>query len=80
MRRTTITLPDDLAKLADREVRRRGGSFSSLVRDALSRYLGVGGEDRPPLPFAALGASGHCHAARDLEEILDAEWTPDRRS
>ena len=80
MKRTTVTLTDDLALLADREVRRRGGSLSELVREALAAYLGLGGEARRRLPFAALGASGHRHTARDLEEILDSEWTPDSRS
>lgn len=79
MKRTTITLSDELARLAAREVRQRGGSLSELVREALAAYLGVGGDAPRRLPFAALGASGHRNTARDLEEILDAEWAPDRR-
>ena len=81
MKRTTISLPDDLARVADREARRRGGSFSELVREALAEYLGLGGEARRKLPFANLGGSGHRHTARDAEEILAREWAeePPRR-
>jgi hypothetical protein len=33
MKRATVTLPDDLADLVDREARRRQTSFSSLFHD-----------------------------------------------
>ena len=79
MRRTTITLTEDLARIADREVRRRGVSLSALVREALAAHFGLGGTTGRRLPFAALGASGHRNTARDMEEILDREWTSDRR-
>jgi hypothetical protein len=79
MKRTTITLTEDLARVAAREVRRRGVSLSELVREALTSHLGLGGVTRRKLPFAALGASGHRNTARDMEEILDREWTSDRR-
>ena len=79
MKRTTVTLSDDLAQLAERERRRRGVSMSELVRKALTALLGLGdAETKRKLPFAALGASGHRHTARDMEEILDAEWAADR--
>ncbi|MEM7245011.1 MAG: CopG family transcriptional regulator [Acidobacteriota bacterium] len=71
-----MTLTDDLAQLADREIRRRRVSMSALVREALASYLGVGGEAKRKLPFAALGASGHHDTARNMEAILDAEWSP----
>ena len=79
MKRTTITLSEDLARVADREVRRRGVSLSQLIREALAAHLGLGGLTRRRLPFAALGASGHRTTARDMEEILDREWTANRR-
>lgn len=79
MKRTTICVTDDLAILAGREVRRRGISLSELVREALAAHLGLGRKARRRLPFAALGASGQRNTARDMEEILDREWAPDRR-
>ena len=80
MRRTTISLPDDLADALEREARRRSLPTSAVARDALSHYLGFGraGEKRD-LPFAALGRSGHDTTARDMEDLLEQEWAPDVR-
>ena len=78
MKRTTITLSDDLARVAERGARRRGVSLSALVRDALRAYLGLGGTAARRLPFAALGGSGRRHTARGMEGILAREWAPDR--
>jgi predicted transcriptional regulator len=80
MRRTTISLPDELADALEREARRRSLPASAIARDALSDYLGFGqvGEKRD-VPFAALGRSGHDTTARDMEELLEREWAPDAR-
>lgn len=79
MKRTTVTLSDDLAGALKREARRRRLSVSQITREALAAHLGLDGEQPRRLPFAALGASGHRTTARDLEEILAAEWTRARR-
>ncbi len=79
MRRTTISLPDDLADALEREARRRSLPVSAIARDALSDYLGFGREGERDLPFAALGRSGHDSTARDMEDLLEREWTPDAR-
>jgi len=76
MKRTTVSLPDELAQLLKREAQRRGASISGLVREALAAHLSSGDMQPRRLPFAALGASGEHHTARDLEEILAAEWDP----
>ncbi len=80
MRRTTISLPDELADALEREARRRALPASAIARDALSDYLGIGraGEERE-LPFAAVGHSGQNTTARDMEELLDREWDLDAR-
>lgn len=78
MKRTTISLPDDLALAAEREARRRRVSVSELARQALAEHLGLNGAVRRPLPFAALGRSGRRDTAERLEELLGEEWTPDR--
>jgi hypothetical protein len=77
MKRTTISLPDDIAMLAEREARRRGTSVSEVARQALAEHLGMGQDAPRALPFASLGASGHRHTARDLEQVLAAEWERD---
>jgi Arc/MetJ-type ribon-helix-helix transcriptional regulator len=79
MKRTTVSLPDDLAGALEREARRRRLSVSQITREALAAHLGLEGGKPRRLPFAALGASGHRTTARDLEEILAAEWTRARR-
>ena len=77
MKRTTISLPDDVALLIERDARRRGCSVSEVTRQALLEHLGHTSGVVKPLAFAALGASGHSHTARDMEAILDEEWVSD---
>jgi predicted transcriptional regulator len=80
MRRTTISLPDELADALEREARRRSLPASAIARDALSDYLGIGraGEQRE-LPFAAVGRSGQKTTAREMEELLERDWDQDAR-
>jgi predicted transcriptional regulator len=80
MKRTTISLPDDLAVAVQREARRRNRSVSQLARDALARELGLAGDQPRQLPFAALGRSGHRTTAQEMEELLAHEWDDDRRN
>jgi predicted transcriptional regulator len=74
MRRTTITLPDELGAVLMREARRRETSVSALVRDAIGSFLGLTDTKPRRLAFAAIGRSGRRHTARDAEKILAAEW------
>ena len=75
MKRTTISLPDDLADALEREARRRAVPASAIARDALTDYLGLGTAfDRRAIPFAGVGRSGHQTTARDMEELLAVEW------
>ena len=75
MKRTTVTIPDELAAALEREARRRRVPVSQVTREALAAHLGLAGDEPRTLPFAALGASGHHTTARDLEEILADEWS-----
>jgi hypothetical protein len=76
MKRTTISLSDELAAAVEREARRRRMPVSGVVREALEGRYGATGRPRK-LPFVALGRSGHNTTARDAEEILSAEWATD---
>jgi hypothetical protein len=76
MKRTTVSMPDDLAQAVEREARRRDISTSEVVRVALIAHLGVGTKRRP-LPFANLGHSGRGDTASRTEELLAEEWTLD---
>lgn len=75
MKRATITLTDELARLIEHEARRRGLSLSELIRQALIDQFGLATDKPRRLPFAALGRSGHRNTARDFEEILEHEWS-----
>ena len=77
MRRTTVSLPDDVARIAEREARRRETSLSELVRQALVEHLHLAPGTPRALPFADLGHSGHRTTARDAEAVLDQDWAED---
>ncbi len=79
MKRTTISLPDDLASALARAARRRNRSVSEVTREALVRHLGLELDEPRRLPFADLGASGHATTGREMEELLATEWDVDAR-
>jgi Arc/MetJ-type ribon-helix-helix transcriptional regulator len=81
MRRTTVSLPDDLAQALDREAQRRHASASEVTRTALAAHLGLAQNEPRELAFADLGRSGHRSTARDMERLLEQEWNdvPRRR-
>lgn len=74
MKRTTISLPDDLAQSLQREARRRDVSTSELTRQALQAHLGLTPGQARTVPFAAIGRSGHADTARNMEDLLEHEW------
>lgn len=74
MKRTTISLSDDLAELVDDEARRRRTSVSALVRDLISEGL-VGTIDRPrEIPWAGIVDDPQAPPARDADAVLAREW------
>ena len=70
--RTTISLPDELAELARVEARRRGISFSAMVRESLENAL----RERPKLPWQGI-VSDPEFAAKALDEALAETWAED---
>lgn len=71
MKRTTITLPDDLAKLVEYEAEARRTSVSEVIRDAISAVLS------PPLrrvSWAGICDDGDLPRAADIDEELEREW------
>jgi len=78
MKRTTVTLPDDLFDALDRAARRGHTSVSEVVRSMLAAQLGMIAGGERSLAFANLGRSGQRHVARDMEARLARDWTPDR--
>jgi Arc/MetJ-type ribon-helix-helix transcriptional regulator len=74
MKRTTISLPDELASALAREARRANVSVSEITRAALTKHLGLAADAPRELPFAAVGRSGHRRTARDMEKLIAREW------
>jgi hypothetical protein len=72
MKRITVSLPDELNRLLEKERERRNVLVAVIIREALSTYL-AGGEQPRLLPFIGLGRSGHHDTARSIDEILDEE-------
>lgn len=76
MKRTTISLDEDLAFAMEREARRMQTSASEVARTALRKHLGMDGERRR-LGFAAIGRSTDGRSVADggdeemLAEIMD---------
>ena len=58
MRRTTISLPDDLAAALEREAKRRRVPVSQVAREAIEARLGWADEGPREIPFAGIGDSG----------------------
>ncbi|HEX9671204.1 MAG TPA: CopG family transcriptional regulator [Thermoanaerobaculia bacterium] len=77
MKRTTVSLPDDVAELVDAEARRRRTSVSEVVRDAI--VLGLSGARETPdqIPWAGLFHDPKMVPAERLDEVLKAHWADD---
>ncbi len=77
MKRTTISLPDELAMVLQREARRRDTSISDIAREALAAHLGVDGGRRPEFGFVGLGRSGFTDTSERFDEYFGQEWERD---
>jgi Arc/MetJ-type ribon-helix-helix transcriptional regulator len=77
MKRTTISLPDDVSAALEREAHRQRRSRSDIAREALRQHLRVEAGGRRELPFAAVGHSENARPAVDLEDELRETWADD---
>ena len=77
MKRTTISLPDEVSELLHQEARRKGASVSSIVRHYVAE--GLTGSARKPrrIPWAGLFRDPEMAPGRDLEEVLEEGWADD---
>jgi hypothetical protein len=77
MKRATITLPDDLAELVDREAQRRQTSFSDIVRQFI--VVGLSGSEEKPreIPWAGLFHDPDMVPAERMDEELAKSWADD---
>ena len=77
MKRATITLPEELADLVDREARRRQTSFSEVVRLFIVQGLSGSKEKPREIPWAGLFHDPAMIPAEKLDEKLAARWADD---
>lgn len=73
MKRTTVTLPDDLDMRLRHEAARRNMTVSELTREAIECHVAGRG---PVLNTAGAGRCGRDDISERIEEILAAEVAP----
>ena len=74
MKRTTISLPDELAAALEREARRCGLPVSQIAREAIETRLGMSKKSPKKLSFIGIADSGYTTISRDMEDMLRKEW------
>ena len=77
MKRTTITLSDELAELVAREAQRQRASVSQVIRQLLSQAF-MGTEERPrQIPWAGIVNDPNLVHGKSIDEELGREWSDD---
>jgi len=76
MKRTTITLPDDLADFVDAEARRRESSVSEVIRGFIIQGLSGPSEPRE-IPWAGMFHDPEMVPAERMDEALASTWADD---
>lgn len=77
MKRTTITLPDDLSDLVDSEARRRQTSVSEVIRTFIVEGLtGTAAKPRE-IPFAGLFHDPGMASGEAIDQELKRHWADD---
>jgi hypothetical protein len=81
MKRTTVLLPDDIAKLVKLEAERRGVTPSLVIREAVANYVAGPPTERRVLKFANLippeESPDDGFDASRLDEYLAEHWARD---
>lgn len=78
MKRTTISLPDDLAAALEREAARRRVPVSQVAREAIEARLGLSGDGPREVSFIGIANSGQpSTASEDIEDYLAEHWADD---
>ncbi len=79
LHRTTILADPDLLDRLDRHARAVGLTKTAVIAAALEAYL-AGGTPAVPLPFLAIGRSGHGRMSLDARRIAGRELGTRRRA
>jgi predicted transcriptional regulator len=73
MKRTTISVPEDLLQRAQRIADQRSVSLGEVLRDALRGYLDGGTAWDPPRSLG-IGDSGGAGRGRELSDLPDSAY------
>jgi hypothetical protein len=73
MKRTTVSLPDDVARIVEFEAQRRRISVSELVRQSVVSHLKLSDGRPRTIPFIGIGSSGRDDISERIDEILAEE-------
>jgi Ribbon-helix-helix protein, copG family len=71
--RTTVLVPADLLDRLDRLARSSGRTKTALIVEALQGYVDAMEPPRAPMPFVAIGRSGHGRLSLDASRIAARE-------
>ena len=77
MKRKTITLSDELAKLVEREAQRREVSFSEMIRQLITEKLVATAEHSRTIPWAGIVNDPGLVCGERIDETLGQEWSKD---
>ena len=77
MKRTTITLSDELAELVEREAHRQRASVSQVIRQRLSQTF-MGSQEQPRrIPWAGIVNDPKLVHGENIDEELERDWGDD---
>ena len=77
MKKTTITLPDDLAYLVSLEAERRETSLSDVIRQLVLERLGGSTGSPREIPWAGLFEDPQMTPGSRIRELLAERWADD---
>lgn len=74
MRRTTITLDEELAELVEHEARRRGSSVSAVIRELVAKGLGADRASPREIPWAGIVSDPEMVPGARIDDALAEGW------
>ena len=77
MKRTTISLSDDLSVRVGHEAKRQGISVSAWVRRAIRNAILGGASGERQIPWAGIFEDAHMVRGRDVDGALHETWADD---
>ncbi len=77
MKRTTISIPDDLSSLVEHEANRLGITVSEWIRRAIRNTILGSDSGSRKIPWAGIFEDPEMVRGRDIDEDLERSWADD---